>query len=175
MMFLPQPDANTEASPPNNLLIFDMFTVLENTFEQLAIMKQTSYSIATHVAFWTAAAQSDPRIRVVSIEYLLDLGHTLTDVKLSVNNGSLATGDSMVPVSPADCAAAQALVDALPDARCIARQRLCEPARYVEAGLIDDRWILFICSKVAERKFMMRDGGVPRMLDAHVDHQIPPD
>ncbi len=81
----------SEASPPNNLLIFDMFTVLENTFEQLAIMKQTSYSIATHVAFWTAAAQSDPRIRVVSIEYLLDLGHTLTDVKLSVNNGSLAS------------------------------------------------------------------------------------
>jgi hypothetical protein len=134
MMFLPQPDANTAASPPNNLLIFDMFTVLENTFEQLAIMKQTSYSIATHVAFWTAAAQSDPRIRVVSIEYLLDLGHTLTDVKLSVNNGSLAAGGSMVPISPADCAAAQALVDALPDARCIARQPLCEPARYVEGS-----------------------------------------
>ena len=134
MVFLPRPDANTEASPPNNLLIFDMFTVLENTFEQLAIMKQTSYSIATHVAFWTAAAQSDPRIRVVSIEYLLDLGHTLTDVRLSVNNGSLAAGGSMVPVSSADCAAAQALVDALPDARCIARQPLCEPARYVEGS-----------------------------------------
>jgi len=134
MMFLPHPDANTAASPPNNLLIFDMFTVLENTFEQLALMKQTSYSIATHVAFWTAAAQSDPRIRVVSIELLLDLGHALTDVKLSINNGSLAAGGSMVPVSPADCAAAQALVDALPDARCIARQPLCQPARYVEGS-----------------------------------------
>ena len=134
MMFLPHPDANTAASPPNNLLIFDMFTVLENTYEQLALMKQTSYSIATHVAFWTAAAQSDPRIRVVSIELLLDLGHALTDVKLSINNGSLTAGGSMVPVSPADCAAAQALVDALPDARCIARQRLCQPARYVEGS-----------------------------------------
>jgi hypothetical protein len=134
MMFLPHPDANTAASPPNNLLIFDMFTVLENTFEQLAIMKQTSYSIATHVAFWTAAAQSDPRIRVVSIEYLLDLGHLLTDVKVSVNNGSLAAGGSMVPISPADCAAAQALVDALPDARCIAQTPLCTPTRYVEGS-----------------------------------------
>lgn len=137
VMFLPQPDANTAASPPNNLLIFDMFTVLENTFEQLAIMKQTSYSIATHVAFWTAAAQSDPRIRVVSIEYLLDLGHLLTDVRLSVNNGSLAAGGSMVPVAPADCAAMQALVDALPDARCIARQPLCAPTRYVEGSGAD--------------------------------------
>ena len=52
------------------------------------------------------------RIRVVSIEYLLDLGHLLTDVRLSVNNGSLAAGGSMVPVAPADCAAMQALVDA---------------------------------------------------------------
>jgi hypothetical protein len=134
MMFLPQPDANTQASPPNNMLIFDMFTVLENTFEQLAIMKQTSYSVATHVAFWTAAAQTDSRIRVVSIEYLLDLGHVFTDVKVSVNNGSLADGGSMVPITPADCAAMQALVDVLPDARCIAQKPLCTPTRYVEGS-----------------------------------------
>ena len=134
MMFLPQPDVNTQASAPNNLLIYDMFTVLENTFEQLAIMKQTSYSIATHVAFWTAAAQTDPRIRVVSIEYLLDLGHLFTDVKVAVNNGSLTDGGEMVPITAADCAEMQALVDALPDARCIAQKPLCEPTRYVEGS-----------------------------------------
>ena len=141
IMFLPQPDANTQSSPPNNLLIFDMFTVLENTFEQLALMKQTSYSIATHVAFWTAAAAGDARIRVVSIEYLLDLGHLLTDVKVAVNNGSLAAGGSMVPITPADCQAMQARVDALPDARCIAQHPLCVPTRYVEgSGALTQTW-----------------------------------
>jgi len=134
MVFLPRPHANAEAPPPNNLLIFDMFTVLENTFEQLAIMKQTSYSVASHVAFWTAAAQGNALLRVVTIEYLLDLGHLLTDVKVSINNGSLAAGGDMVPITPADCAAMQALVDALPDARCLAQHPLCTPTRYVEGS-----------------------------------------
>ena len=134
MVFLPRPHANAEAPPPNNLLIFDMFTVLENTFEQLAIMKQTSYSIASYVAFWTAAAQSNALLRVVTIEYLLDLGHLLTDVKVSINNGSLAAGGDMVPITAADCAAMQALVDALPDARCLAQHPLCTPTRYVEGS-----------------------------------------
>jgi hypothetical protein len=134
IVFLPRPHPNAEAPPPNNLLIFDMFTVLENTFEQLAIMKQTSYSIASYVAFWTAAAQSNALLRVVTIEYLLDLGHLLTDVKVSINNGSLAAGGDMVPITAADCAAMQALVDALPDANCLAQHRLCTPARYVEGS-----------------------------------------
>lgn len=134
MMFLPQPHANAEASPPNNLLIFDMFTVLENTFEQLAIMKQTSYSIASHVAFWTAAAQGDALLRVVTIEYLLDLGHLLTDVKVAINNGSLAAGGSMVPITPEDCAAMQASLDALPDASCLAPHPLCTPTRFVQGA-----------------------------------------
>jgi len=59
MMFIPHNNAAPSNNLLNNLLIFDMFTVLENTFEQLAMMTQTSYSIATHVAFWTAAAQSN--------------------------------------------------------------------------------------------------------------------
>ena len=45
MMSLPRPDANTARMPPNctnNVLVFDMFTILENTFEQLAITKQTA-------------------------------------------------------------------------------------------------------------------------------------
>ena len=51
------------------------------------VCEQNTNSIATHVAFWTAAAQSNAFIRVVAIEYLLDYGHLLTDVKVSVNNG----------------------------------------------------------------------------------------
>jgi len=134
MMFLPHPDVNTQASPPSNLLIFDMFTVLENTFEQFGIMKQTSYSIATHVAFWTAAAQSDARIRVVTIEYLLDRGHLFTDVKVAINNGSVTAGGSMVPITSADCEEMQALIDALPDSHCISQKPLCTPTSYVEGS-----------------------------------------
>lgn len=131
MMFLPRPDANTAATPPNNMLIFDMFTILENTFDQIAIMKKTSYSIATHVAFWTAAVQGHPLIRVVTIEYLLDTGHLLKDVKVAINNGSMAADGSMVPISPADCAEMQALLDGLPSARCIAQKPLCQPSLFV--------------------------------------------
>ena len=134
LMFIARPDANTAATPPNNLLIFDMFTVLENTFDHFAIMKETSYSVATHVAFWTAAAQSDALLRVVTIEYLLDLGHLLTDVKVAINNGSMAEGGSMVPIAAADCAAMQALLDALPDARCLAQQPLCTPVSIVDGS-----------------------------------------
>lgn len=145
MMFLPKPDSNTQSSPPNNLLIFDMFTVLENTFEQLAIMKQTSYSIATHVAFWTAASESNEHIRVVTIEYLLDLGHLLTDVKVAVNNGSLDAGGRMVAITPADCLAMQLLIDALPDSRCIAQHALCVPKIYMQgSGAQTQTWATVI-------------------------------
>jgi hypothetical protein len=132
IMFLPQPDANTALTPPNNVLVFDMFTILENTFEQLAITKRTAYSVATHVAFWTAVAEDHPLVRVVTIEYLLDVGHLLTDIKISTNNGSLAAGGSMLPISAEDCSAMQTLVDAMPNPQCLSRQRLCEPVPLID-------------------------------------------
>jgi len=90
MMSLPRLGANTEHTPPNNVLVFDMFTILENTFEQIAITKRTAYSVATHVAFWTAVANNNPRLRVVTIEYLLDVGHLLEEIKISTrqHNGA---------------------------------------------------------------------------------------
>ena len=132
MMFLPRPDANTALTPPNNILVFDMFTILENTFEQLAITKQTAYSVATHVAFWTAVADENPLLRVVTIEYLLDVGHILEDVKISTNNGSLAAGGTMVPISTDDCVAMQALIDAMASPLCLARQPLCTPVALLD-------------------------------------------
>lgn len=138
MMFLPQLSANLPVISPNNLLIFDMFTVLENTFDQLAVMKQTSYSIATHVAFWTAAAQSNAQLRVVSIEYLLDYGHLLTDVKIAINNGSLTDGGSMVPITNEDCTAMNSMLldlqNAGIDSRCIVPHNLCEPNIVVDGS-----------------------------------------
>jgi hypothetical protein len=72
-MFLPHAEFNTQQTPPNNVLVFDMFTVLENTFEQ------------------------------ITIEYLLDVGHKLDDIKISTNNGSsvssMSLSDAMVSIS----------------------------------------------------------------------------
>jgi hypothetical protein len=132
MMFLPRPDSNTELLPPNNMLVFDMFTVLENTFEQLAMTKRTSYSIATHVAFWTVVADEDPDVRLVTIEYLLDKGYLLEQVKISTNNASLSEGGSMLPITAEDCAAMQALVDGLSLPHCITKHPLCTPVVIVE-------------------------------------------
>jgi hypothetical protein len=150
MMFLQRPDANTDVIPPSNVLVFDMFTILENTFEQLAISKQTAYSVATHVAFWTAVADDNPLLRVVTIEYLLDVGHTLLeDVKISTNknNGSLAAGGTMVIISTDDCAAMQALIDTMPSPLCLARQPMCTPVAVVDrSGSVVQMMMSFICS-----------------------------
>jgi hypothetical protein len=132
MIFMPHPDANTALLPPNNLLVFDMFTVLENTFEQLAMTKQTSYSIATHVAFWTAVADANADVRLVTIEYLLDRGHLLESIKIATNNGTLGAGGSMEPITGGDCAAMQELVDAMENPRCITKYPLCKPVLVVE-------------------------------------------
>lgn len=132
IMFLPRPEANTALTPPNNILVFDMFTILENTFEQLAITKRTAYSVATHVAFWTAVAEDNPLVRVVTIEYLLDVGHLLDDIKISTNNGSLTAGGSMVPISADDCTAMQTLIDSMPSPLCLTRQPLCTPVVVVD-------------------------------------------
>jgi len=132
MMFLPRPDPNTALVPPNNMLVFDMFTVLENTFEQLAMTKRTSYSIATHVAFWTAVADENPDVRLVTIEYLLDKGHLMENIKISTNNGTMGAGGSMAPITEADCAAMQALVDGLQSPHCITKNPLCKPVLVVE-------------------------------------------
>jgi hypothetical protein len=127
MMFLPRPDVHTALTPPNNILVFDMFTVLENTFQQLVITKRTAYSVATHVAFWTSVAYDNPLLRVVTVEYLLDSGHVLEDIKMSVNNGSIAAGGKMLPISVEDCQAMQELIDAMPSSLCLLQQRLCTP------------------------------------------------
>ena len=57
MVFVPS--ANNESyygcTPANNVVIFNSFSIVENTFEELAIVRQSAYSLATHVDFWTGA------------------------------------------------------------------------------------------------------------------------
>jgi hypothetical protein len=134
MMFLPRPDANTALAPPNNLLVFDGFTVLENTYEQLAMTKSTSYSIATHVAFWTVVADENTAVRLVTVEYLLDKGHLLESIKIATNYGELGAGGSMIAITEADCTAMQLLVNGLNIPHCVTPYPLCKPVLVVEGS-----------------------------------------
>ena len=148
MMFLPLADGNGGGTSPNNLLIFDMFSILENTYEQLAMLKQNAYSIATHVAFWTAAAEADPtRVRVTTVEYLLDYGHILESITASLNEGVLSAGGTMRAITDADCATMQARIDdeLSGDTTCLAKYRLCEPFKYVEgSGASLQTWVAVV-------------------------------
>jgi hypothetical protein len=128
LMFLPY------AANANNALIFDSFSVVENSLAQLAILKQSHYSIANHVSFFIRSAQADARIKILTVEYLLDWGHKLQEIDASLNTYSLRTGGVMQTILPADCAQMQTWIDDLgyEDTSCIAPYALCEPQVYEE-------------------------------------------
>ena len=136
MVFVPTANADAGSGDvvtplANNILIFNRFSVVENTFEQVAIVKQSAYSIATHVAFWTAVAQQDPAVRIATIEYLLDFGHALENVTASLN-ADAQTPVTMRAIDAQDCAEMQALLDDLDDSTCLTKQPLCTPSVYVD-------------------------------------------
>jgi hypothetical protein len=135
MVFVPA--ANYESyyggTPASNVVIFNSFSIVENTFEELAIVKQSAYSIATHVAFWTAVSKHDSAVRLATIEYLLDFGQALENISAAVNDNTVSsTAVTMRSISEADCAAMQALVDDMDDSKCLTKQPLCRPSVYVE-------------------------------------------
>jgi hypothetical protein len=131
MVFVPVLNAYNGAA--NNILIFNSFSVIENTFDEVAIVKQSAYSIATHVAFWTASAQQDARVRLATVEYLLDFGHSLENITAALNENAL-TPMTMRAIDEDDCAAMQALVDDLDDSTCLTKQPLCRPSVYVDGA-----------------------------------------
>jgi hypothetical protein len=131
MVFVPVANSESGGAPANNILIFNSFSIVENTFEQVAMVKQSSYSIATHVAFWTAMARQDARVRLATIEYLLDFGHALENVTAALNENT-GSPVSMRAIDEEDCALMQALVDDLDDSTCLTKQPLCKPSVYVE-------------------------------------------
>jgi len=130
LMFLPY------SSNANNLLVFDSFSIVENSLAQLAILKQSHYSIANHVSFFIRSAQADARIKILTVEYLLDWGHKLQEIDASLNTYSLRSGGVMQTILPADCAQMQTWIDDLgyEDTSCIAPYALCEPQIYEEGA-----------------------------------------
>ncbi len=135
MVFVPS--ANYElyysGTPANNVVIFNSFSIVENTFEELALVKQSSYSIATHVAFWTVTAQQNTNVRLATIEYLLDFGHSLENVTAALNDNTVSgTVVSMRAITEADCRTMQDLVDDIDDSTCLAKTPLCQPSVFVD-------------------------------------------
>ena len=61
----------------------------------IAILKQSHYSIANHVSFFIRSAQADARIKILTVEYLLDWGHRLLEIDASLNTFSLRSGGVM--------------------------------------------------------------------------------
>lgn len=106
----------------SNVVVFDNFNLIENSFDQLAISRSNSYALARYVTFWTNEAAGNANIRVAHIEYVLDEGYEVLDINASVN-GQV--------VSQSDCSDMQALVTALDNnGQCITRRDLCVPDVY---------------------------------------------
>jgi hypothetical protein len=110
-------------------------------------VKQSSYSIATHVAFWTAKSQQDANVRLATIEYLLDFGHALENITAALNDYSAPNPPVLMrAIDKDDCAEMQALLDDLDDSTCLKRQLLCKAVgicrgcRFHDAGVGDYRF-----------------------------------
>ena len=102
--------------PGRNTIIFDSFELVENAQAQAVVTKTVSYSIARHVSFFTEVVQSDERIRLVSIEYLVEAGHELRNLSTTVNGHEVSQGE---------CELAAQRIAALADPTCLAGRAMC--------------------------------------------------
>lgn len=130
MLFVPEASANADgALPPTNVIIFDQFTIIEDDFGQAYVTQTNAYAVASHVAFWTAAAQMDAHLRIVTVEYLLDSGQEWLDGYISMNGP-----DGMRSVTTQDCNDMQARIAVLQAAghntACLTKHTLCQPSIY---------------------------------------------
>lgn len=109
----------------NNLIIFDQFNLIENSFEQLAISRTNTYAMARHVSFWTERVHYDHSIRIATVEYFLSSGYSVVSVNASVNQAT---------ITPEECSAMQGKIDALVDKTCIYEHALCVPRLLLESS-----------------------------------------
>ena len=102
----------------NSMVIFDTFNLIENSFEQLAISRTNTYSLARHVSFWTEQVQYDTSIRIATVEYFLSPGYQVETIAATLNDGEVTT---------AECTDMQAKIDGLVDKSCLYTHQLCVP------------------------------------------------
>lgn len=106
----------------NNVVIFDNFNLIENSFDQVAISRRNAYALAKYVTFWTSQVASNTDIRVAHVEYLLEPGFQVQSINASVNGET---------ISDSDCSSMQSLVSGLENnGQCITRRDVCVPDLY---------------------------------------------
>jgi len=144
MLFLPTVSDNADgATPPTNVIIFDQFTIIEDDIGQAYVSQTNAYAVASHVAFWTAAAQMDATLRIVTVEYLLDHGQEWLDATVALNGP-----DGMRSVSTQDCADMQSKIADLQaaghDTTCLTKHALCQPSIYTSTDGDAWSWITIV-------------------------------
>ena len=110
-----------------NTILFDSFQLLENAHAHALLAKTVSYSVAKHVAFFTEVLQGDSRVRLVSVEYLVEAGHVLHEITASINGHA---------VTLADCVRARTRIAAFASTGCLAARRVCEIETYAPPGAV---------------------------------------
>ena len=94
----------------NNMLMFDVFDIVENSNAQYALAKRNSYSMARHVSFWTQSAANNPDLRIATIEYLLVKGQRLLEIAPSINGRK---------INSTECMIMQHRLDSMSDSACL--------------------------------------------------------
>jgi hypothetical protein len=96
--------------------------LVKNARAQAVIQKTVSYSIAKHVSFFTDLVVPDLRIRLVSVEYLVEAGHSLQNITAVVN---------VLLVSATECELASTRILALQDPTCLQDRPICQIYIYI--------------------------------------------
>jgi len=120
-----------DSTTASNVIMFDTFNLYENTMEQVAISKFNSYAVAKHVSFFSQVVHDFPSIRILTVEYVLDLGQEIYSIDAALN------GDA---VTAQDCEDMQAAINSLSDASCLEHSVLCTVDARVSNGLT---WVTY--------------------------------
>lgn len=117
-----------------NTVLFDSFDLVENARAHAVISKTVSYSVAKHVSFFTEQVAADTNIRLVSIEYLIEAGHVLQRVSVSVNGNE---------VTDADCVQTRDRIAALADETCLQDRPICQVSAFTSDTGAGYSWVTY--------------------------------
>ena len=108
----------------NNYVIFDSFVLVQKNLQLVSISQENSYAISQHVSFYTQklAASHQTDLGIAIIEILMQEDFDVSHIDFSINSQD---------VSDTQCNDAQAIIDSLPDKKCITEFQLCNVVKFV--------------------------------------------
>lgn len=110
----------------SNLIMFDSFHLIENSWQMVKFEKRTSYSIAEYVSFWTSRA-ADTSIYVAHVEFTLDVGHVIDEMFITVNGQEITN----------QCAQVQEQINTqLQTPTCLTKYPICQDQIITSENLI---------------------------------------